>query len=42
VETPLIDISSRDLRRRVAQAQSIRYFLPRSVESYIREKRLYQ
>jgi nicotinate-nucleotide adenylyltransferase len=42
VEAPLIDISSRDLRRRTAAGRSIRYFLPRSVEMYIREKHLYR
>lgn len=40
--TPSLDISSRDLRRRVAEGRSIRYFLPRAVEIYIQEKRLYQ
>jgi nicotinate-nucleotide adenylyltransferase len=42
VDVPQIDISSRDLRRRVRQQRSIRYFLPRAVEAYIQEKRLYQ
>jgi nicotinate-nucleotide adenylyltransferase len=42
IETPLIDISSRDLRRRAAQDRSLRYFLPRSVECYIHEKKLYR
>lgn len=41
-ETPSLDVSSRDLRRRVAAGRSIRYFLPRAVEVYIQEKRLYQ
>jgi nicotinate-nucleotide adenylyltransferase len=41
IETPLIDISSRDLRRRAAAGRSLRYFLPRAVEMYIQEKRLY-
>ena len=41
-QTPLIDISSRELRRRVAQGRSVRYFLPRAVEVYIREKQLYR
>jgi nicotinate-nucleotide adenylyltransferase len=41
IESPLIDISSRDLRRRVAGGRTIRYLLPRAVDSYIREKRLY-
>lgn len=42
VETPQIDISSRDLRRRAATGRSLRYFLPRSVECYIHDKRLYR
>jgi nicotinate-nucleotide adenylyltransferase len=42
VETPLIDISSRDLRRRTAAGRSLRYFLPRAVECYIQEKHLYR
>ena len=41
-ETPSLDLSSRDLRRRVAAGRTIRYFLPRAVEVYIQEKRLYQ
>ncbi len=41
VETPQIDISSRDLRRRAAAGRSLRYFLPRAVECYIHDKRLY-
>jgi nicotinate-nucleotide adenylyltransferase len=42
VDVPLIDIASSDLRRRVATGRSIRYFLPRAVEMYIREKKLYR
>ncbi|SRR5260370_23997623 len=41
-ETPLIDISSRDLRRRVVRGRSLRYFLPRAVEVYIQEKQIYR
>jgi nicotinate-nucleotide adenylyltransferase len=41
VEVPLIDISSRDLRRRAGAGRSLRYFLPRAVEIYIHEKKLY-
>ncbi|HZV04929.1 MAG TPA: nicotinate-nucleotide adenylyltransferase [Gemmataceae bacterium] len=42
IETPQIDISSRDLRRRAALGRSLRYFLPRAVECYIHDKRLYR
>ena len=41
VDVPLIDLSSRDIRRRVASGRSIRYMLPRAVEVYVGEKRLY-
>jgi nicotinate-nucleotide adenylyltransferase len=42
VDTPLIDIASRDLRRRAAAGRSLRYFLPRAVEIYIQDKKLYR
>lgn len=42
IETPQIDISSRDLRRRAAAGRSLRYLLPRAVECYIHDKRLYR
>jgi nicotinate-nucleotide adenylyltransferase len=42
LDTPQIDISSRDLRRRAGAARSLRYFLPRAVEMYILEKKLYR
>ena len=42
VQVPLIDISSRDLRRRARAGRSLRYFLPRAVECYVRDKRLYK
>jgi nicotinate-nucleotide adenylyltransferase len=40
-DVPLIDISSRDLRRRIAEGRSVRYMVPRAVEAFIHEKRLY-
>jgi nicotinate-nucleotide adenylyltransferase len=42
VQTPLIDISSRDIRRRLAEGRSVRYLLPRGVEAYIFDKHLYR
>jgi nicotinate-nucleotide adenylyltransferase len=42
VPVPLVDVSSRDLRRRCAEGRSVRYLVPRSVERYIEEKRLYR
>jgi nicotinate-nucleotide adenylyltransferase len=39
---PDIGISSKDLRRRLAEGRSIRYQVPRGVESYIREQELYR
>ncbi len=39
---PQIEIASRDLRRRLAEGQSVRYMLPRAVEAYIHDKGLFQ
>jgi nicotinate-nucleotide adenylyltransferase len=40
--TPLVEISSTDIRRRRAAGRSIRYRLPRAVEEYILAQRLYE
>jgi nicotinate-nucleotide adenylyltransferase len=42
VPVPLIEIASRDLRRRFAEGRSVRYQVPRAVEAYVRDKGLYQ
>jgi nicotinate-nucleotide adenylyltransferase len=42
VEMPRIEISSTDLRRRVAAGRSVRYFVPDAVRDYIEERRLYR
>ncbi|HKI36783.1 MAG TPA: nicotinate-nucleotide adenylyltransferase [Gemmataceae bacterium] len=42
IESPRIEISSRDLRRRAAEGRSLRYLVPRAVECYVEEKGLYQ
>jgi nicotinate-nucleotide adenylyltransferase len=41
-QVPLIDISSRDLRWRLATGRSIRYLVPRAVECYLESHRLYR
>jgi nicotinate-nucleotide adenylyltransferase len=41
VEVPQVDIASRDLRLRASEGRSLLFQLPRAVEVYIREKRLY-
>jgi|SRR5579884_2686993 len=38
---PLVSIASRDLRARVAAGRGIRYLVPRCVEVYIQQHRLY-
>ncbi len=42
VAIPLIDIASRDLRKRVAEGKSIRFLVPRAVEEYVRDRNLYR
>ncbi len=41
-EMPLIDLASRDLRRRAVAGHSLRYQVPRAVECYIDTHRLYR
>lgn len=42
VEIPALEISASDLRQRVQQEKSIRYFVPRAVEVYIQQQGLYR
>lgn len=42
IACPLIEIASREIRRAIAHGWSIRYLVPRAVEEYIRERRLYR
>ena len=42
VESPLIEISSSEIRRRVAAESSVRFLVPRSVEKYIETQNVYQ
>lgn len=42
VETPLIGVASRDIRRRVRRNEPIRFQVPPSVERYIRSRGLYR
>jgi nicotinate-nucleotide adenylyltransferase len=42
VDVPLIDLSSRDIRARVAAGRSIRFMTPRAVEDHIRGTGLYR
>jgi nicotinate-nucleotide adenylyltransferase len=41
IHLPTIGIASRDLRRRAAEGRSLRYLVPRAVEAYVQDKRLY-
>jgi nicotinate-nucleotide adenylyltransferase len=42
VDVPLIDIASRDLRRRAAEGRSLLFQVPHAVRVYVREKGLYR
>lgn len=41
VACPMIEIASRELRRAILDGLSVRYLVPRAVEEYIRERKLY-
>jgi nicotinate-nucleotide adenylyltransferase len=41
VETPMIDISATDIRRRISSRLSVRYLMPEAVICYVRENNLY-
>jgi len=42
LETPVVEISSTDIRQRVAQGQSIRFLVPDTVRAYIEKHGLYR
>lgn len=42
VHAPLIELASRDLRRRCAEGRSIRYMVPRAVETYLETHQVYR
>ena len=42
VDTPIIEISSSDIRRRIKEGLSIEYLTPQTVVSYIKENNLYK
>lgn len=41
VACPMIEIASRELRRAITDGLSIRYLVPRAVEEYVRERKLF-
>lgn len=41
VACPMIEIASRELRRAVADGMSVRYMVPRAVEEYLTDRKLY-
>lgn len=42
LDTPVLEISSTDIRRRIASGRSIRYLVPQAVGAFIRANGLYQ
>ena len=41
-KTPVVPIGSTELRKRLSEVESVRYWIPDTVLTYIHEKRLYQ
>ena len=41
VDSPMIEISSSDIRSRISEEKSIRYLMPRGVERYIESQSVY-
>ena len=41
VDAPIVEISSREIRQRVAEGRPFRYYLPPAVYGYIMEHNLY-
>ncbi len=42
IDSPLVEISSHEIRERVASGRSVRYWTPRAVECYIETHKLYK
>lgn len=42
VETPMYEVSSTELRKRIAENKSVKYLIPNNVIEYIKEKELYK
>ena len=42
VDAPLLEIASREIRNRIAEGKSVRYYLPSSVYEYIEQHHLYE
>lgn len=41
LDTPSLEVSSQEIRRRTQERQTIRYLVPKEVEAYIRKNKLY-